>query len=156
MEIQNMSLSLLPALTWPITPKQIDGLMVNLMQLNTLEAGIPDRVQKALDIVFDVYELKAKSKGTIDYTGEAGENRLVQEAITFVPEQIVTKHRDLDAAHLAIAFNNAQVQLSRAGMPLLPNDVPALLVLAKRLLARPVRTEQRIGLFLSYLQKKSL
>ena len=153
-----MSLILLPDLSFPVTPKSADGLMVNLVQLNMLDAGLNERQQKALDIVLDTYELKAKSKGEIDYTGKDGHQKLFQHAMSFCGEgnPVVTRHGDLAAAHLAINYNNAQMKLKAAGMPLVSPLVSELLLLCGDICAMPQRTEARCGLFLSYLQKRKL
>lgn len=153
-----MALSLLPNLVFPITGKQVHALMDNLVQLNALDAGLSDRDQKALDIVLDTYEIKAKTNGLVDYTGDDGHARLFQDAMIFCGDgnPVVTRHGDLRAAHLAIAYNNAQVCLKNIGMPALTDDRNELVRLARKITVLPLRTEERMGLFLSYLDKKKI
>ena len=151
-----MSLSKLPNLTFPVSSRQVNALMENVVKMNVLDAGIAERVQKALDIEFHVQEIKADTNGAVNYTGPDGHRRLVQDAMSFVGDgcPIVTRHGDLKAAYLAIAFNDTQYKLARAGMPLLSDDVQTLLTTVRDLLTMPPRTEDRIGLYLSYLRKK--
>ena len=149
-------LKLLPTLTFPITHNQVNGLYDGVVQLNVLDAGLSDRSQKALDIVLDTYEIKAKTSGAIDYTGPGGHLRLFQDAMNFVGDgnPIATRHGDMRAAHLAINWNNTQVALANAGMTLLSADVNQLILLCRDFTVLPLRSEDRIGLFLSYLRKK--
>jgi hypothetical protein len=152
-----MSLIVLPDLKFPVTSKQADSLMVDVVQLNLVDAGINERQQKALDIMLDTYELKAKSGGKIDYTSGEGHRLLFEHAMTFVGDgsPVTTRHGDLRAAHLAIAFNNAQMKLKAAGMPALTHEVALLLELCKDFAVSPLRTEEKMGVYLSYLQKRS-
>ncbi len=152
-----MSLIVLPDLKFPVTAKQADSLMVDVVQLNLVDAGINERQQKALDILLDTYELKAKSAGQIDYTNTDGHTRLFQHAMNFVGDgsPITTRHGDLRAAHLAIAYNNAQMKLKAAGMAALPAEVTLLLELCRDFCALPIRSEEKMGIYLSYLQKRS-
>ena len=131
--------------------------MDSVVKLNLLDAGLPDRAQKALDIVLHTYELKAKTGSVIDYTGENGHARLLQDAMSFVGDgcPIVTRHGDLQAAHLAIDYSNTQIILQNAGLPLLPSNTNDLLNLCRGLMAFPMRTDERMGLLLTYLKKKS-
>lgn len=151
-----MLLTQLPQLVFPITSKQADGMMDNVMKLNLLDAGVSERTQKALDLDFHCYEIKADTMGQVDYTGQEGHRRLLQDAMSFVGDgsPLVTRHGDLKAAFLAIAFNDAQAKLVKAGMPRLTNDVNLLIHSVRDLLTFPPRTEDRMGLFLSYLRKK--
>lgn len=149
-----MNLVPMPPLTFPITQRQANALMENVVKLNVLDAGLSERTQKALDLVFESYEVLAK--GGPDYTGEAGHRELAQSAMNFAGDgsPIITRHGDLRAAHLAISFNNTQAALKAAGMPLLTTDVNVLLTLCKDFATFPPRTEDRIDLFLGYLRKK--
>ena len=130
--------------------------MQNTVQLNPLDAGIAERMQKAIDLELHAQEVKADTAGAINYTGVDGHRRLCQDAMNFVGEgcPIVTRHGDLKAAFLAIAFNDAQAKLAKAGMPLLTNNAQLLLASVQDLLNMPPRTEDRMALFLSYLRKK--
>lgn len=152
-----MKLPTLPNITFPVTPPQINPLMQAVVRLNILDAALSERSQKALDIELHIHEIKADTGGQIDYTGPDGHRRLVQDSFSFVGEgcPIVTRHGDLKAAFLAIAFNDSQAKLARANMPILSDDVQTLLVQVRDLIAYPVRTEDRIGVFLSYLRKKN-
>lgn len=150
-----MALRTLPDLVFPITPKQVNPLMDNLQQLNITEAGVDPRTQKALDIHFHIYELYADTGGRIDYTGQGGHARLYQDAVNLIPEMIVTKHGDLRAAHLGLDFNNVQAKLNKAGMPLLTDKRDDLINQCRDILTLPLRAEERMGLLLSYLAKKS-
>jgi len=151
-----MPLSKLPQLTFPVRSQQVNPLMENVAKFNVIDHGIAERMQKALDLEFHANEIKADTGGAIDYTGRAGHARLAQDAMSFVGEgcPIVTRHGDLKAAYLAIAYNDAQAKLAAAGMPLLPDDVNTLLTLVQDILTMPARTEDRMALFLSYLRKK--
>lgn len=151
-----MSLSKLPNLTFPVSSRQVNALMENVVRMNVLDAGLSERDQKAIDIELHINEIMADTAGAVNYTGQDGHRRLVSDAFAFVGEgvPIVTRHGDLKAAYLAIAFNDAQAKLAKAGMPRLTDDVALLRNLVRDLLAYPVRTEDRISLFLSYLRKK--
>jgi len=130
--------------------------MENVVKFNTLDAGIAERMQKALDLEFHAQEIKADTNGAVDYTGRDGHAKLAADAMAFVGDgcPIVTRHGDMKAAYLAIAFNDAQFKLKAAGMPLLSDDVNTLLVSVQDILTMPVKTEDRCSLFLSYLRKK--
>lgn len=147
----------LPQITFPVSFRQVDALMQNTVQLNPLDAGIAERMQKAIDLELHAQEVKADTGGAINYTGPDGHRRLCQDAMSFVGEgcPIVTRHGDLKAAYLAIAFNDTQSKLAKAGMPLLTNNPQLLLASVADFLTMPVRTEDRMSLFLSYLRKKS-
>lgn len=151
-----MSLSKLPNITFPVTPRQVNSLMENVVRFNIIDAALSERSQKALDIELHCQEIKADTAGAVDYTGQDGHRRLIQDAFSFVGEgvPIVTRHGDLKAAYLAIGYNDAQFKLRRAGMPLVSDDVNTLLNSVRDLMAYPPRTEDRIGLYLAYLRKK--
>lgn len=131
-------------------------LLEMVMKLNTLDAGLNPRQQKALDILLETYELKASTNGAIDYTGKDGRARLYQAAANFCGDgnPIITRHGDLRAAHLAINYNNTVVKLRDAQMPPISDQVDVLLKECADLSVFPVLTEERLGLFLSYYQKK--
>lgn len=148
-------LTTLPPITFPITSKQVGGLMDCVQQLNVVDAGLDPRRQHNLDILLHLHELYADTHGQLDYRSPDGHRRLVQDSITFVPEQLVTKHGDLRAAHLAINFNNAQAKLKRRGYPMLSYDVNELINQCRDFEAFPLGTEQRISLMLNYLAKKT-
>lgn len=151
-----MSLVSMPQITFPVSFRQVDALMQNCVQLSVIDAGIADRMQKALDLELHAQEVKADTGGAIDYTGKAGHARLAQDAMSFAGDgcPIITRHGDLKAAFLAIAFNDAQSKLAKAGMPLLSREVNDLVRSVQDILTLPPRTEDRMGLFLSYLRKK--
>lgn len=130
--------------------------MQNTVQLNPLDAGIAERMQKAIDLELHAQEVKADTAGAINYTGADGHRRLCQDAMSFAGDgcPIVTRHGDLKAAYLAIAFGDAQFKLAKAGMPLLTNNPQLLLASVQDILQLPARTEDRMALFLSYLRKK--
>lgn len=148
-------LSTLPPIYFPITSKQVGVLMDNVQQLNVVDAGVNPLEQKTLDNILHIYELMADTHGALNYTGEEGQRRLFQEAVTFVPEQLVTKHGDLRAAHLAINYNNAQAKLKKHGFPPITGDVNLLTNMGRYLVSLPMRTDERISLYLSYLAKKT-
>lgn len=146
-------LSVLPDLTFPITIKQLDPLYSGLVQLNVIDAGIDIQRQKALGILFDTYEILAKTG--VNYTGLDGHRRLFEDAQTFLGgSSVATRHGDLRAAHLAIDFNNAQKRLQKAGLPLLPADVGELLRLCSDLATIPSQTDDRLGVLIRMLQKR--
>lgn len=150
-----MSLRMLPDLVFPIRPDSINPLMDNVQQLNIVDAGIPERVQRALTLNFHIFDLYVKSGGRLDYRGEDGRQRLVQDAASFIGgSTIATKHGDLAAAHLSIDYHDSQSRLKQAGMPLLPSDVNALVELSRKMADFPSQTEQRVALFLDYLSKR--
>lgn len=151
-----MPLTKLPQISFPVRPQQVNPLMENVAKFSVIDFGIAERMQKALDLEFHAQEIKADTGGAIDYTGRAGHAKLAQDAMTFVGDgcPIVTRHGDLKAAYLAIAWNDAQAKLAAAGMPLLSDDVNTLLTTVQDILTMPQRTEDRMALFLSYLRKK--
>ncbi len=152
-----MSLRLLPDLTFPITQAQINPLMDNVQQLNTLDAGIPDRTQRALTLFFHVHDLFVKSHGKIDYRSEDGRVRMVQDAVTFVGgSTIASKQGDLPAAHLSIDYHDTVSRLAAAGLPPIPSDVNALIYLSRKMADYPPQTEQRVALLLDILSKRPM
>lgn len=150
-----MGLRMLPDLVAPITNRQINALMDNIMQLNTVDAGIHERYQRALTINFHIYDLFVKSHGKWDYRGLDGLNRLTQDAMSFIGgSTIASKHGDLPAAHLAIDYHDTQSRLAGAGMATLSHEVNDLLLMSRSLADLPPQTEQRIALLLDYLSKR--
>lgn len=151
------TLRMLPDLVFPITPASINPLMDNVMKLNQVDAGIPERVQRALTLFFHVSDLYVKSHGRLDYRGEEGRQRLVQDAVSFIGgSTIATKIGDLPAAHLSIDFSDAQCRLAEHGLPLLPSDVNQLIELSRKMADYPPQTEQRVALFLDYISKRPI
>lgn len=151
-----MSLKLLPDMVMPVTQAQINPLMDNLCQLNVLDAGIAEPMQRALGIYLHTWDLWCKSGGRIDYRGKAGRERLKDDACRFVLSSIVTRHGDLPAAHLAIDWSDTQVRLRAAGLALLPSDVNKLLADCSDIHALSIEMEKRTGLLMDYLGKKPL
>lgn len=150
-----MILSTLPPIHFPLTFQQVGALMDFVQKMNVVDAGVDPRTQKAADIEFHIYELLADTRGTRDYRGRDGHARLVQESMAFIPEQLVTKHGDLRAAHLAINYNNAQAKLKRHGFAPMTDNRDTLVNECRDLLAFPLGTEERVSLYLNYLAKKT-
>ena len=153
-----MNLTLLPDLIYPVTGAQINALMDDVVKLNLVDAGLTSRDQDAIDIMLDCYEIKAKSLGAIDYTGLEGHRRLHEDAMRLINDgnPIMTRHGDMTAAHVAIGYHDAQINLRTAGMPLLSSNRNDLIALSRDILQFPKRTEARMALFLRYLRKKKL
>lgn len=150
-----MALRMLPDLVFPLGPASINALMDNVQQLNIVDAGIPERVQRALTLHFHIFDLYVKSHGRIDYRGEEGRGRMVQDAFSFIGgSTIATKHGDLPAAHLSIDYHDTQSRLAAAGLPALSADVNDLIGASRKLADYPPQTEQRVALLLDYLSKR--
>lgn len=151
-------LRLLPDMVFPVTQKQVDPLMDNVVQLNVLDAGVTINQQKALSLFFHIYDLYVKSGGAINYQGKDGHNRLVQDAMNFVGlgNPVATRHGDLPAAHLSIDFHDTQTRLKQAGLPQLPYAVNDLIALCADLAVFPAQTENRVGLLMDYLGKRKM
>lgn len=150
-------LRLLPDLTFPLGPTSINPLMDNVLQLNQLDAGIAERYQRALTLYFHIFDLFVKSHGRIDYRGEEGRQRIVQDATTFIGgSTIASKVGDLPAAHLAIDYSDCQSRLKAAGLPAISSDVNQLIFECRKLADLPVQTEQRVALLLDYLSKRPI
>jgi hypothetical protein len=152
-----MSLTTLPDLSFPVTSSQVAGLMNNVVQLNFVDAGLNQLMQRAIGILLDTIEIYAKSGGRINYLGKEGQARLFQDAMTFAGPQtcLATRKGDLQASHLAIDWNNATKRLQQAGLTIvLPNNVSELLDMAKDLIPLPSQTDDSIGVLIRYLQKK--
>ena len=150
-------LKLLPDLTFPIFRSQVNPLMDGVVELNTLDAAIPENMQRALGLMLHTFDLWCKSGGKIDYLGEAGHARLVQDATTFCGSgnPVATRNGDLAAAHLSIDWSDTQIRLMTARMPLLPTDTNSLLVMCRDLYGLSITDEKRIGLLMDMLGKKS-
>jgi len=148
-----MSLRMLPDLKFPIGPGALNPLMDNLVQLNIVDAGLNDRLQRALTLNFHIFDLFTKTG--IDYRSEEGRGKMVADAMAFIGgSTIATKHGDLQAAHLSIDYHDTQSRLAHAGLPLLPADVNALIGMSRKLAEMPPQTEQRVALLLDYLSKR--
>lgn len=148
-------LRMLPDLKFPIGPGSINALMDNVVQLNIVDAGLNDRLQRALTLNFHIFDLYVKSGERIDYRGEAGQQRMVADAMAFVGgSTIATKHGDLAAAHLSIDYHDTQSRLAGAGLPVLSGDVNGLIAMSRKLADMPAQTEQRVALLLDYLSKR--
>lgn len=153
-----MPLRLLPDIVYPITQNQVDPLMDNVAQLNTLDAGVTINQQKALTLYFHIFDLYVKSHGRIDYRGKDGQARLMQDAMTFVGtgNPVATRHGDLPAAHLSIDYHDTQTRLAQAGLPILSAVVNDLIAQCADLAAFPPQIENRVGLLMDYLGKRKL
>ena len=149
-------LRLIPDIAFPTTSPQINPLMDNVVQLNLLEAGLSERQQRALSLLFHIHDLWVKSRGKIDYRQPGGHARLMQDAATLIPASLVTKTGDLPAAHLALDYSDAQVRLRTARLPLLASDVHQLLFDCRDFCEVPPQTQKGLGLVLDLLSKKPL
>lgn len=151
-----MSLTILPDAVFPMTSQQCDAINANLVQLNVLDAGLHHEWQRALGLYFKIAELKAKTKGAIDYSGPTGHRKLMEDAMIFAGHgnAFTTRHGDLLAAHLAIAYHNAQVKTTQAGFAAIPNDVNALVKEANDFSSLPPQMEERLDLLLNFLKKR--
>lgn len=148
-------LRMLPDLTFPVRPGSIDPLMDNVVQLNICDAGLNDRLQRALTLNFHIFDLYVKSGFKIDYRGEEGQRQMVADAMAFVGgSTIATKHGDLAAAHLSIDYHDTQSRLAGASLPLLSSNVNDLIGASRKLADMPAQTEQRVALLLDYLSKR--
>lgn len=146
----------MPDVTFPVTPKQADTLMVNAQQMNLIDAALNDNMQRSLGIQFDIYDLLAKTMGKIDYRRREGHDRLYADAMAFVGHgnHIVTRHGDLKAAHLAIDYNDTQHKLQVANLPPLQSHVGELLRQIYDVTVLPAKEHDRIALYLRYMLKK--
>lgn len=150
-------LRLLPNLQWPITPRQIEPLLGNLVQLNLIEAHLSSSQQRALSILFSISDRWVKSNGKLDYRGSDGHARLMQDAMSFVgATPIVTRHGDLAASHLALDFHDAQCRLMQAGHMLLSDDRDTLLSMVQDFINVPPQTQDQILVLMDYLSKKPM
>lgn len=150
-------LKILPNAVFPITRSAINPLMDNVSNLNTLDAGLTDNMQRAMGIMLHTHDLWVKSKGKFDYRGPAGHERLKQDTETFICGcPIASRNGDLAAAHLSIDFHDTCVRLKETDRPPLTGEVNALLVMCRDLYGLSPHEEKRIGLFLDFLSKKQV
>ncbi len=150
-------LAILPDMKFPVTKDQFDPLFRGVMSLNTIDASLTEKQQRGLGLFLHIYDLWVKSNGAINYLTSGGQDRLVQDAMTFCGpgNPVATRHGDLAAAHLALDFSDTQVRLRDAGWRMLSHDVNDLLKASVMLCEYPTETEKRIGLLCDYLGKKS-
>ena len=141
-------LKILPKLTFPVNASSINPLMEGVVKLNRLDAGIPEGVQSALAIYLHVFDIYVKSHGKLDYRGKDGHERLKQDAARFCGTEVITRHGDLMAAHLAIDWSETTVRCIQNGMPLPSPDVNQLLADSRDLMNLDARIEKQIGLLL--------
>lgn len=149
-------LKTLPVLSFPITASSVDPLFDSIVKLNTIDAGVPEPVQRALSLYLHCIDLFVKSKGKYDYRGVGGHSRLKQDAFRFCPSSIVTRHGDLSAAHLAIDWSDTAIRCMQSGLPLPSNDVNELLLSSKDLAGMPPEDYKRVGVLLDWLSKKQI
>jgi hypothetical protein len=151
-------LKILPAMQFPVTGKQFDPLMDSAVQLNILDGGLNEPQQRALGLYLHVFDLWVKSKGKIDYRGDEGHKRLVQDAMTFcgTGNPVATRHGDIAAAHLSIDFSDTQIRCTQSGLPLLPTNVSSLLDGCRDLYGLSLTDEKRVGLLMDSIGKRSL
>lgn len=149
-------LKVMPNPTLPITLRQFDPLMDNLVRLNILDAGLSDKSQRGIGLYLHTYDLWVKSKGVIDYRGPAGHQRLMEDAMTFCGHgnPVPTRHGDLAAAHLAIDWHDTQIRCMQTGLPLLSTKTSDLLNEARDLCEYSPEMEKRVGLLMDWLGKK--
>jgi len=149
-------LKLLPNGLFPITVQQFNPLMDNLVQLNILDAGLSDKAQRGIGLYLHTYDLWVKSGGAIDYRGHKGQERLLEDTMTFCGHgnPVPTRHGDLAAAHLAIDWHDTQVRCMSTGLPLLSTQTADLLNEARNLCEYSPEMEKRVGLLMDYLGKK--
>jgi len=149
-------LHILPDMVFPVTQAQCDPLMKSVAQLNLIDGCLSEKQQRGLGLYLHIYDLWVKSGGKIDYRGAEGQNRLIQDAMTFcgTGNPVATRHGDLAAAHLGIDHSDTQLRLIQYGFPQLPADVNTLLKLSVELCEYPPEMEKRVGLFLDYASKR--
>lgn len=149
-------LKILPPLRFPITSSTVNPLMDAIVQLNRLDAGIPEPTQNALSLYLHVFDLYVKSKGAIDYRGKSGHERMKQDALRFAASEIVTRHGDLSAAHLAIDWSDTAIRCVQNNMTLPASDVNQLISDSRDLVGLSIQMEKQIGLLFDYAGKKYL
>lgn len=151
-------LKVLPDLTFPVTAKQADPLMDNLVQLNIIDAGLSEKTQRALALFFHTWDIWIKTGGKVDYRGPDGHTRMLQDGMAFVGSgnPVATRHGDLAAAHLAIDWHDTQMRLKKAGMPLLVGDVASLFDQCRDLAEYAIEIDKRVGLLMDYVGKRRL
>lgn len=148
-------LKIMPDLTFPITATSVNPLMDNLVQLNSLDAGLQEAQQRALVIHLHCWDLFIKTKGKVDYRGVDGHERLKEDAVKFVASQIVTRRGDLAAAHLAMDWHDTTLKSMAANLPIPTNDVHALVSDCRDLAGLSLEMEKRVSLLMDMLGKKS-
>lgn len=151
-----MGLKILPVLVFPITAASINPLFEGVVKLNTIDAGIPEPTQRALSLYLHCIDLFVKSKGKYDYRNPTGHARLKQDAFSFCPASIVTRHGDLSAAHLSIDWSDTAIRCIQSSLPQPSSDVNELLLASRDLVGMPPEDYKRIGVLLDYLSKKQL
>lgn len=149
-------LTLLPDLTYPITSKQADALMNNMVQLNLIESHLNEKQQRGLGLLFHLIDVFVKSGGRIDYRGLDGHRRMVDDAMSLAGRGMGNRLGDLEACHLALDYSDCQLRLKSAGQPPISADVNVLLSECRDLCEYSVEDEKRTSLLLDYLGKRKL
>ncbi len=149
-------IKILPAATFPITAASINPLMTSLVMLNRLDAGLSEQSQGGLILYLHVMDLFIKSNGAIDYRGDAGLERLKGDAQRFAPSQIVTRHGDLTAAHLAIDYSDTAIRTQQLGLPVPSGDVNKLVFDSREYAGMSTQLQKQIGLLLDWCGKKTI
>lgn len=150
-------LTLLPDLTFPVTSKQADALMVCLTQLNLMEGSLHEKQQRALSILFHAYDLWLKTHGALDYRSPDGHRRLVEHSEALLSgSPVTTRVGDLAAAHLAIDHHDTQMRLKERGLPPISSDVSTLLNECRDYAQFPIEMLKRISLALDLMGKRKL
>lgn len=149
-------LKLIPDLTFPLTASSIDPLFSNLVQLNGLDAGIHEPVQRSVSLYLHIYDIFVKSKGKYDYRSHAGRAQIKQDAFRFCPSQVVTRFGDLNALHLALDWHDTVRRCQQFGIAEPSANVNELLNASKDLVGMPPEDYKRIGALLDMLSKKSI
>lgn len=149
-------LTVLKDLAFPITSNQFNQLMENLVQLNCLDAGIAEPMQRALGLHLHCWDLFVKSNKRINYLGSDGHQRLVNDAMIFcgTGNPVATRHGDLSAAHLALDFSDTSQRLKDFGLQPLPTTASQLLDGCRDLYGLSIMDEKRVGLLMDMLGKK--
>ena len=150
-----MPLTMLDNATLPMNPQQAHKLLDNVVQLNNLDSGCNERMQRAIGLLLEIHSLFAKTRGQWDFTGRAGHERLKDVSMAFVGpgNHIITRYQDLSAAHLAIDYHNCQARMISEGLQPLPDRVDQLLELCADLYQWAEPMEQRADLTLSFIKK---
>ena len=115
-------LTLLPDLVFPITSKQADALMVNMVQLNLMEAHLTEKQQRGLGLLLHVIDVFVKSGGRIDYRGLEGHRRLVDDAMSLAGRGMGNRLGDLAACHSLFFASGHVLDLHLAGGQLVTAD----------------------------------
>lgn len=149
-------LTLLPDLTFPVTSKQADALMTDMVKLNFMEAGLNERQQRGLSILLHVLDVYVKTHGRFDYRGQDGHRRLFDDATSIAGSGLGRRIGDLEACHIALDWHDCQMRLKAAGQPPISGDVNELLNQCRDLIQLSVDDEKRISLLLDYASKRPL